>query len=500
MFRILSQPVTVKYGFSLTFSAVLRDNMSLKLVKDGRAIMTPNISIKLPLFSMPLTVFAIAVFVFAIDSQFCAGQESVAQQEQPKPVTASSWVDFKNASENVLMFHTGDRLEKDIIAGDVDRDGDVDILIARKAAYGRKGAKTNMLLINDGGKLFDRTAEHVPGFLTPDDARDIALFDANNDGWLDVIVVTTSGEQPRLFINRTMGQADESDDLDKEVWLGFEEKKNWYSPAFNPGPKFRAVAAGDVSGDGYQDLFFVDYENSLEDRLLINDGTGKFTDETLLRMTPEMAESNFGTQAIIADWNYDGVNDILKLTTDAQPQAIRLLINDPNNEGNFAAFQDLPFHETYTIEAADFNNDGRLDLYAVSDDVDYIIWNKSSNTDGTINVSLTNVESKRTDRHGGNSHAWDIDGDGLSDIGVSNADSRVAYLKNRAGKSLFDPNDDKSLAWNTMYTHDFCWVDINKDGMIDIFVATSEGYVFFLQDPPERGSRAKKDNSSKPKQ
>lgn len=438
-----------------------------------------------------------AAIATTMGSQFCAGQNPEVELDAVKSTPASSWVDFKDDTANVLMFDTGDRQEKDIIAGDVDRDGDVDILIARKAAFGRKGARTNLLLINDGGKLFDRTADHIPGFLKPDDARDIVLFDANNDSWLDIVVVTTSGEQPRLFINKAKGQPPESEDQDEQIWLGFEEKKRWFSPAFEPGPKFRAVAAGDVTGDGYDDLFFVDYNNSLEDRLLVNNGDGKFTDETLLRMTPEMAESNFGTQAIIADWNYDGVNDILKLTTDAQPEAIRLLINDPDNEGNFSAFQDLPFHETYTVEAADFNNDGRLDLYAVSDDVDYIIWNNSSNNDGTINVTLTNVPSGRTDRHGGNSHAWDIDGDGLSDIGVSNPDRRVAYLKNRAGKLLFDPNNETTLAWNTMQTHDFCWIDINKDGMIDIFVATSKGYQFFLQDPPELGTS--RTTSKKPK-
>lgn len=439
-------------------------------------------------FRIAIARLLVVSLVLALGGQFCAGQTSEGDLSEKKPATKTSWVDFKDDTTNVLMFNTGDRDEKDIAAGDVDQDGDFDILIARKAAYGREGARTNVLLINDGERLFDRTAEHIPGFLTPDDASDIALFDANNDGWLDIIVVTTSGEQPRLFINKAKGPDPESDDQDKEIWLGFEEKKRWFSPAFEPGPKFRAVAAGDVTGDGYNDLFFVDCNNSLEDRLLINNGSGKFTDETLLRMTPEMSDSNFGTQAIIADFNYDGANDILKLTTDGQPEAIRLLINDPENEGNFTGFQDLPYHETYTVEAADFNNDGRLDLYAVSDDVDYIIWNKSSNGDGTINVGLTNVPSQKTDRYGGNTHTWDIDGDGLSDIGVANPDRRVAFLKNRAGKLLFDPDEDSTFEWNTMQTHDFCWIDINKDGMIDLFIATATGYQFFLQDPPELGS------------
>ena len=445
--------------------------------------------------SFLLVVFAMSTVGYA--------QEAVPsiQSRFVSPQQNSSWLDFRDATAETLML-PGDNQEKDMIAGDVDRDGDMDILIARKAPYSIRGACKNYLLINDGnGRLFNLTAEHIPGFMTADDSRDIALFDANKDGWLDIVVVNTSGEQPRLFINKGNGVNPETKDKDQKGWLGFEESENWFKPLFDPGPKFRAVAAGDVTGDGYDDLFFVDYENSLEDRLLVNDGTGKFVDETLLRMTPEMSESNFGTKAIIADWNYDGYNDILKLTTTVnpevggRPEAIRLLINDPKSKGNFASFQDLPFHETYTVEAADFNNDGRLDLYAVSENVDYIIWNNSSNTDGTINVTMKNVFSGRTEDWGGNTHAWDIDGDGLRDVGVSG--SRIAFLKNKSGERLFDPNSEITREWNLLRAHDFCWIDINNDGMIDVFVGTQRGYRMFVQDPTELGNKPADDKSKK---
>ena len=451
--------------------------------------------------------FASILLVILAMSTVGYAQDEVPTDDVPlrsslrNSVPSSNWVDFRDATSETLMFNPGDKQEKDMVAGDVDRDGDMDILIARKAPYSNRGACKNFLLINEGGRLFNRTSEHIPGFMTADDARDIALFDANNDGWLDIVVVTTSGEQPRLFINKASGIDPEATDKDQKIWLGFEESENWFTPVFNPGPKFRAVAVGDVTGDTFADLYFVDYNNSLEDRLLVNDGSGKFVDETLLRLTPEMAESNFGTQAIIADWNRDGFSDILKLTTtsgaedNGRPEAIRLLINNPENEGHFSSFQDLPFHETYTVEGADFNNDGRMDLYAVSDNVDYVIWNNSSNTDGTINVTMKSVVSDRRESYGGNTHAWDIDGDGLRDVGVSG--KRVAFLQNKAGDRLFDPNTDVALEWNLLRAHDFCWIDINNDGMIDVFMGTATGYKMFVQDPTEPGDKPATNESKK---
>ncbi len=380
------------------------------------------------------------------------------------------------------MFDTFDSQAKDLAVGDVDKDGDMDIVVVRKLPFSNPGARTNYLLINEDGKLFDRTSNFVPGFNQPDDSRDVALFDANNDGWLDMVICTTFSQQPRLFINQGKGKFHFG-------WQGFREEKNWFSPKFKPGPKFCAVTAGDVTGDGFDDLFFVDYDNSLEDRLLINDGKGHFTDETLGRMTAQMSLSAFGTKAIIADWNYDGVNDIVKLSTFNGPSVIRLLINDVNNEGNFIAFQDLPFDATCMLEAGDFNNDRRMDIFAVSDVSDYIIFNDSSNSDGTINTTTMNVDSNRTNGFGGNAHAWDINNDGWTDIGVADVDPDVAgcdrqigLLRNNKGTNLSDPNNDLTLSWNSQGVYDFCWIDINNDGLIDMFQATCHGYKLFVQD------------------
>ena len=49
-------------------------------------------------------------------------------------------------------------------------------------------------------------------------------------------------------------------------WLGFDDPIVLFT-----GNNFCAVAEGDITGDTYDDLFFVSYEDSTEDQLLIND-------------------------------------------------------------------------------------------------------------------------------------------------------------------------------------------------------------------------------------
>jgi hypothetical protein len=67
------------------------------------------------------------------------------------------------------------------------------------------------------------------------------------------------------------------------VWQGlaFETGR---VPVFTPGGRFCSMAHGDIDNDGDSDLFLGDYDNTLEDRLLVNDGTGHFTDATNTRL------------------------------------------------------------------------------------------------------------------------------------------------------------------------------------------------------------------------
>ncbi|MEM9412084.1 MAG: VCBS repeat-containing protein, partial [Planctomycetota bacterium] len=420
-------------------------------------------------------------FFYLLVATLCCvvGTQSVMAQ--------STWVDF-NDERSRMMFDTNDDEEKDVAVCDVDNDGDSDIVVARKFPFSVAGPRNNLLLLNEGGNLVDRTDDYAADFNDPTDDRDIAFFDFNNDGWMDIVTVTTFGQNPRLYEN--LGNDG------KGQWLGYANRPNWFSPAFPVGPKFCGVGIGDVNMDGFDDLYFVDYDNNLENRLLMNDGDGTFTDESLTRLSFDARQVGFGTAAFITDFNYDGFPDIVSLEStvegggNGEGLGIEFCIND--GTGNFNDVQVLPSNLTYMHELADFNGDGRDDLYVVSDVQDYIIYNLSSNPNGTVNVDdVLVVQSQLTAGFSGNVHAADVDQDGMMDLAACDIDvdipgcsRRFALLRNN-GTTLFDPNNSiNPLAWNEQGSHDMCWIDVNQDGYLDMFIATCTDYHMYVNDAP----------------
>ena len=334
----------------------------------------------------------------------------------------------------------------------------------------------------------DGTSDFIPDFLNDADDRDVQLFDANNDGWLDIVTVTTFGDPPALYINQGENRNGE--------WQGYQEQANWFSPAFPIPPQFCGVGVGDVNGDGFDDLYFVDYDNTLENRLLINDGDSTFTDESATRLSSDARIVGFGTGAFITDFNYDASPDIVSLESTVEGgggqegRGIEFCIND--GTGNFNTVQVLPSDLTYMMEIGDFDNDGRDDLYVVSDVQDYIIYNRSTNRDGTVECEVEMVsQSSLTQGFSGNVHAADVDGDGFLDMAVCDVDvdipgcdRRFALLRHN-GTTFTDPNNGiNPIPWNEQGSHDMCWIDINRDGQLDMFVATCDDYHMYVNDEP----------------
>lgn len=403
------------------------------------------------------------------------------------------WITFTDETATRLVADpavgTMDEEEKDFAVADLDRDGDPDVVVVRKVPFSSPGGKRNVLFMNENGVMTDRTATLAIDFLDTTDDRDIALADLNGDGWIDAVTVTTFGEQPRVYMN--LGEVD-------GIWQGLDwDAKDARIPEFTPQtPKFCSVGVGDVTGDQRPELFFVDYDNGLEDRLLINDGNGFFTDETDTRLTALMSDSVFGTDAAILDIDGDGDNDIIKNNASgmfpppgSQAPAVIVLYNSGSGSFDFrqVAYDDAP----YMFEPGDFNNDGRIDLFVVDDLQDSFLLNQGNDMNGRVIWSeLPVTQSPKTEDFGGNTVVADFDLDGFLDVYVTDVDTDApgcdrtsVALQNQGNTpniSLIDPLNGGSRSWMPSGTYDVAILDIDGNGNLDIWAGTCDGHSIFM--------------------
>lgn len=441
------------------------------------------------------------------------------------PVAASAqfgneWVSFRKENTRLSApghLGTNDIEEKDYAWGDVNNDGWVDLVSVRKQPFTSLGHKVNVLYMNEGGYLVDRTNEYATASDVPGDQgfkqitndRDVILFDADNDGWLDIITATTLSigtpkevSHPRLYMNL-------GNDVDGQ-WQGFRYEAARIpqlmigsTPSF---PKFCAVDAGDVTGDGFADLYFGDYDSGssaggdMQDRLLVNDGNGFFTDESNLRMTSQMLASAFGNSVAIRDFNGDSHNDILKDTSLNAPTYVSISYNNPNNVGFFNIFDDFHGFAPYHTSTGDLNNDGTEDVVISDDGLDRYRYNIGVDAFGRAiwGPSMTfQFLSGGDDGFGSNNLMADLDGDGWKDILIADVDvdiagcSRRMHIYHNPGGN---PGDQITLreeaqqagsggwkgvkglgASDLQGTHDVAVFDLDNDGDLDMVIGRCSG-------------------------
>ncbi|MBL8857734.1 MAG: VCBS repeat-containing protein [Planctomycetes bacterium] len=428
----------------------------------------------------------------------------------------NQWVTFapessrlKTAGGAPATYITGDTQEKDMAWGDLNQDGWLDLVIVRKQPATTTGAFPNYLLMNEGGQLVDRSAQYasatdVPGdngFLTATNDRDVVFVDVNNDGWLDVVTATTMSagqpkhiSHPRVYLN--LGNVG-------GVWQGLRFE-NSRIPTLASAPNFCGVAAGDVNGDGFADLYFADY-GDLFDKLLINDGTGHFTDSGTTRLTAAMLDSAFGSAARIIDMNGDGAPDIVRssgVTGNGPGPLVSIAYNNPANLGFFpsALFQsNAGSGQPYHVDVGDLNNDGKPDLVTSDDAADAYRYNTGNDALGRViwgAVRNYSFAIGGDDGFAGNCLIVDLDNDGWNDtlhsdfdVDIFDCSKRLHIYHNPGGAvgsqiTLREEAGSVSGAWRGVVgmlpadmigTFDVAVFDIDNDGDKDMVVGRCSG-------------------------
>jgi len=124
----------------------------------------------------------------------------------------------------------------------------------------------------------------------------------------------------------------------------------------------------DFNGDGLPDVIALFGQGDEGIFRYLNDGKGGFMEETVLRFP-----ASFGSSAFrLADLNHDGFEDILYIcgdNADYKPvlkpyHGIRIFTND--GKGHFTERFFYPLSGAYDAIPADFDQDGDIDLAAIS--------------------------------------------------------------------------------------------------------------------------------------
>ncbi len=437
------------------------------------------------------------------------------------PGVRAQWVSFDNQTTTRLVaansLGAGDQQEKDYAWADLDNDGDIDLVCVRKEPFTTGGHFPNVLFMNENGVLTDRsaalTSATVPGsngFLDATNDRDVVICDVDGDTWLDVVTCTTLTATmpkyirvPRVYLNRgNDGQGN---------WLGllYDDPNRIDDAPWGGHHRFCSVAAGDVDGDGDVDLYFGDYQqggprpNDINDRLLINDGTGYFTDESAARMTPTMLESSFGMKVDIVDMNGDGKLDIVKDDALNAPQAVSISYNDTATHGVFGSYQLAYQNQPYHFNIGDLNNDNRPDMIVSDDGQDQYLFNLGNQANGTVNWSPTYAFSYSgggdDDGFGGNNLIVDLDNDGWNDAIIADVDvdiegcARRCHIYRNLGNAPNVTLQEQIVNGQVVGgittaalrgTFDVAVFDIDGDGFKDMVVGRCTGTEVYINTPP----------------
>lgn len=241
--------------------------------------------------------------------------------------------------------------------GDVNRDGHIDILV--NALHETTG-NANQILINDGAGRFTPTQSLLPASLRPlaYDAGNTwsMLRDLNGDGWDDMVLGTWKPNPSPSLVVLNDGKGSFAN----------------ATPLALPRPgAFSETVIGietiDLNGDALPDLMLSMTNDGTHDefyklpylQLLVNEGNGRFRDETDLRLpqskTPGV-DTAWYLSATAVDVDGDGFQDIVVDGVNAGTS--RVYMND--GSGKFT----LGWTGTHNqhVLAMDVNGDGKPDL------------------------------------------------------------------------------------------------------------------------------------------
>ena len=336
----------------------------------------------------------------------------------------------------------------------------------------------------------------------------VALFDYDNDGWLDIFLVNGNNAPGYLYRNNRDGTF-----TDVTARAGLDSK-GWG----------QACCVGDFNNDGYDDLFVTYWGRNV---LYRNNGNGTFTDVSKEAGVVGQ-DGRWGAGCCFLDYNRDGLLDIFvanyvafdpkrapkpgqaaicrynEIPVPCGPQGFLGGTNMLFRNRGDGTFEDVSeksgiadprgsMTATFTEQgwrplgsygmgaaAADLDNDGWPDIYVACDTAPSLFYrNQRDGTFKEIGVPAgVAFDENGMAMSGMGVSIADYDGDGSLDIVRTNFSDQVTTLYRNNGNGTFhDASLAAGLGINKKYLgFGVGFFDFDNDGWKDLFIANGHVY------------------------
>jgi hypothetical protein len=321
----------------------------------------------------------------------------------------------------------------------------------------------------------------------------VAFIDYNNDGLLDIFVLSGPGGTNRLYRNDGNGHFT---DVTEEAGL----KSNGWS---------QGVCAGDFDNDGFTDLLVTSWGGLA----LYRNVDGRRFENVTAKAGLKQDRARYNTGCAFLDYDNDGHLDIFvanylkfdfattpkpgenpycwyrDIAVNCGPRGLPFdhnILYHNNGNGTFTDVSDASGiskpNQSYCLGVltGDFNQDGRTDIFVACDQTPSLLY--INRGDGTFSeealVRGAALDENGKTMSGMGATSTDYDGDGKPDIFRTNfSDERETLYHNRGSGDFDDATIAAGLARNTRWVGWGCgFFDFDNDGWKDLLLVS--GHVF----------------------
>jgi len=356
-------------------------------------------------------------------------------------------------------------------------------------------------ITKQAGITFSHVASPEKKYLVESMSGGVAMFDYDNDGWMDIYFVNSlsvdlakSGGKSKSILYHNNGDGTFTDVTDK-AGIG---DVGWGMGA----------AVGDYNNDGFDDLYVTCLNGN---HLYKNNGDGTFTDVT---KTAGVSDGRWSAGAAFVDYDNDGKLDLFVanyveydlnhlpefgkdktclykgIAVQCGPRGMKgsgdsLFHN--NGDGTFtevskkAGVSDPHGCFGMGVYCSDFDDDGLVDIYVANDSTPNFLYHNNGN--GTFKdisfISGTALNADGAEQGSMGVAIGDYDHDGRLDIFITNFVDDYDTLYHNDGRNFFTDVSYKAnvaavsmplVRWGTKF------FDYDNDGWVDLFVACGQVY------------------------